>query len=66
MSSKASQKFYSQFVAMNARGYSTGGGVQNTFGPMEFNIRSSGNEQIDAIKLAKAIKREIRRGTVSL
>lgn len=66
MNAKSTKRFYSQLVAMNSgQGYNQGGPVTtNNFGGI--NINSSGNAQQDVIQLAKAIKREIRRGTVKL
>lgn len=61
----SAKKYYSQLVGIN-KGYANGGTVTNSFGGINVNLNSSGNTQIDAISIAKAIKREIRRGTVTL
>ena len=65
----ASQKFLKELVAMNnVRGYASGGEVinnSNSFGNINVNLHSSGNEQLDARRIAVSIQREIRRGTVT-
>jgi len=62
----ASRKFYSQLVAMNSgvKRFASGGSVIN--GDFNVTLQSSGNEHVDVVRIGKALRREIRRGTVSL
>jgi len=64
----ASRKFYSQLVAMNSgmRRFASGGPVTSINGDFNVSVNSSGNPGIDAVKIGKALRREIRRGRVSL
>ena len=65
MSAKATRRFFSQLVAMNgAPQHFAGGGPVSNFGDINVSLVSSGNASLDAVAIAKAIKREIRRGTI--
>jgi len=68
MNKGATRKFYSQLVAMNSgvSRFAEGGGTNNTFGDFNISMQSSGNESVDVIKLGRLLRREIRRGTVTL
>lgn len=63
----ASRKFYSQLVAMNSsnRNYSSGGSVTNV-GDLHVSMQATGNTNVDATRLGRAIKREIKRGALKL
>ena len=69
INSASSRKFYSQLVGMNSsnnslRSFNGGGAV--SVGDVNVNMTSSGNESYDAQKIGKSLRREIRRGTLSL
>lgn len=67
VNSRASKKFFSQLVAMNAagnRGFANGGNV--TVGDVNVSMNSSGNESVDVARIGRLLKREIRRGTIRL
>lgn len=66
VNASASRKFYSQLVAMNSspKHFASGGSVIN--GDFNISMNSSGNEHVDVIKIGKLLRREIRRGTLSL
>jgi hypothetical protein len=68
VNANATRKFYSQLVAMNSgiQGFADGGLVNNTnVGDINVNMKSSGNESIDVVRLGQLLRREIRKGTVS-
>lgn len=68
MNKGATRQFYSQLVAMNSgvSRFADGGSTSNTFGDFNISMESSGNESIDVIRLGKSLRREIRRGTITL
>lgn len=63
----ASRKFYSQLIAMNSgtRNYAGGGSTTNV-GDINVNMQSGGNASTDVVRIGKLLRREIKRGTVSL
>jgi hypothetical protein len=65
MNSKATSRFFSQLVAMNAstRGFASGGYVTNV-GDVNISLQPSGNESVDVAKIGRLLHREIRRGTL--
>ena len=68
MNSKATKRFYSQLLTMNAgsvQGYAAGGPVTNV-GGVNISLNSSGNEQIDIIKIGKGLERAIRQRSIKL
>jgi hypothetical protein len=64
----ASRRFYSQLVAMNSAipGFAAGGPVTNVTGDFNIHMNSSGNATADVQEIGRLLKREIRRGTISL
>lgn len=66
VNAKSASKFYSQLVAMNSpRGYATGGSVTNV-GDITVNLQSTGNTSVDATKIGRMLRQQIRRGALSL
>ena len=61
----STRKFYSQLVGMNsgAQGFNKGGST-TTVGDISVNMQSSGSESYDAVKLGRALQRQVRRGTL--
>jgi TP901 family phage tail tape measure protein len=68
MNANASRKYYSQLVAMNSSipGFASGGPVTNVNGDFNISLQSSGNSSADVQEIGRLLRREIRRGTVSL
>jgi TP901 family phage tail tape measure protein len=62
----ASKRFYSQLVAMNTNRYSGGSAKTTNVGDINISLNSSGRASVDAVAIGHAIKREIRRGTLTL
>lgn len=67
MNSASTRKFYSQMIAMNARpsNYAYGGSTNN-IGDVNINYTSTGSVQMDVIEIGRRLRRELRRGTVTL
>ena len=67
VNSRAARRFYSQLVSMNnGTGRFANGGSVTTVGDININAQSSGSTQVDVLQLGKQLRREIRRGTLSL
>jgi len=69
VNARASRKFYSQLQAMNSpMNFASGGLVPGTTVNGDFNIsvNSSGHPRVDAVTIGKELRREIRRGRVTL
>jgi len=68
MNAKSTRKYYSQLVAMNSAipGFASGGPVTNVNGDFNISLQSSGNSSADVQEIGRLLRREIRRGTVSL
>jgi TP901 family phage tail tape measure protein len=71
VNARSSRKFFSQLVAINSGRMpayrANGGPVSNTtIGDVNVNVNSSDPSQIDGRMLANALRRELRRGTISL
>jgi TP901 family phage tail tape measure protein len=67
VNAESSKRFYSQLLAINSNRYAGGGSVRNnTFGDINVTLNSSGKANIDAVAIGNALKREIRRGTLTL
>jgi hypothetical protein len=50
----------------NGTGRFANGGSVTTVGDININAQSSGSTQVDVLQLGKQLRREIRRGTLSL
>lgn len=66
MNRESTRKFYPQLVAMNSGIRREAGGPVTNFGDINISLTPSGNTQIDVVKLGRALKSEIRRGTLKL
>lgn len=69
VNSASTRKFYSQLVAMNSGlpRFASGGLVGNTtVGDINVNLRSSGSEHVDVVRIGQLLRREIKKGTVTL
>jgi hypothetical protein len=68
MNAKSTRKYYSQLVAMNSAipGFASGGPVTNVNGDFNISLQPSGNNSADVQEIGRLLRREIRRGTVSL
>lgn len=69
INAKSARKFYSQLVGINAARFANGGSVKGgaTFnGDFNVSLQSSGKETVDVVRIAKLLRREIRRGRVVL
>jgi len=67
MNKAASGRFHSQLLAMNSfRGFEGGGSVTNNVGDVNVNMHASGNTEVDVQRIGHSLRREIRRGTLSL
>ena len=67
MSAKNTRRFYSQLVGMNSglSNMASGGAVGGTnIGDINISLMPSGNQSVDVVSLGRALKREIKRGTV--
>jgi len=63
----STRRFYSQLVGMNAQRLANGGNVQNvTTGDFNISVQASGNANVDVQRIGRALRREIRRGTIRL
>lgn len=61
----ATRRFYSQLMAMNS--LDTGGRVSNTsIGDINLSLNATGNTQVDINNIGQALRRAIKRGTLSL
>ncbi len=69
MNSRATSRFFSQLVAMNAgttpQGRATGGPITN-FGDINVSVNGGGGSRQTARDIGAALRRELRRGTSSL
>jgi len=70
MNARSTKKFYSQLVAMNAGLQpiyrETGGSVTNNIGDINVTLTGGSNTKQSAREIATALRREMRRNTVSL
>ena len=68
VNAKAAKQYYSQLVAMNSGipAFSRGGPVTNISGDFNISLQPSGNTSVDVQEIGRLLRREIRRGTVSL
>lgn len=62
----ASEKFYSQLLAMNSYKGGQPSQPQTTVGDVNINYRSSGNQQVDIVQIGKGLQRALRQGVISL
>ena len=64
----ATRQFYSQLLAMNSgvSRFANGGPVTNVTGDFNVSVNTSGNESVDVQRIGTLLRREIRRGTISL
>lgn len=66
MNAEATKKFRTQLVGMNSGLRSAESGPTNNFGDFNINVESSGNESVDVVKIGRALRREIKRGRLTL
>ncbi len=67
LNAKTARSFYSQLTALNSpSGYSKGGAVTTNVGDITVNVQSSSNTNVDATRIGRAIRTQIKRGALSL
>lgn len=69
VNAESSRRFRPELVAMNAgrrpQSFATGGSVSNNFGDININVNGQRSQDVNARVLARKIKREVRRRTIS-
>lgn len=69
VNAKSTRKFFSQLLAINSGSmphFDRGGPVTTNVGDINVSLQSSGKETVDVQRIGRALRREIRKGSIKL